>query len=119
MNLAEIRNILAAIEATKPQTAMQDFAARGQPGLRTGDETIGAQSQDLASTPLDDFSVGLGEDRTESVPPYISNMVPENELGILQGAESVGADETHVMPDGTVHPYPNHEEMMRALRGRR
>ena len=81
MNLEEIRNILAAIEATKSQTAMQDFAARGQPGLRTGDETIGAQSQDLAATPLDNFSV---EDRTESVPPYISNMVPENELGILQ-----------------------------------
>ena len=84
MNLEEIQNLLRVIEATKSQTATQDFAARGQPGLRTGDETIGAQSQDLAATPLDDFSVGLGEDRTESVPPYISNMVPENELGILQ-----------------------------------
>ena len=47
-----------------------------------------------------------------SVPQDVSNMSP---YGSLQGAESVGADETHTMPDGTVHPYSTHEEMMAAL----
>ena len=46
------------------------------------------------------------------VPSDVSNMVP---AGSLQGAESVGAGETHTMPDGTVHPYSTHEEMMVAL----
>ena len=56
--------------------------------------------------------LGLGNDETDSVPSDISNMSP---YGSLQGAESVGADETHTMPDGTVHPYSTHEEMMAAL----
>jgi hypothetical protein len=61
---------------------------------------------------FDKFPPGLGNDGTDPVPQDVSNMSP---YGSLQGAESVGADETHTMPDGTVHPYSTHEEMMEAL----
>ena len=60
---------------------------------------------------------GLGNDETDLARPDISNMSPELDptAGVLGEAESVGADETHTMPDGTVHPYKTHEEMVAAL----
>ena len=59
----------------------------------------------------------LGNDGTDLARPDISNMSPELDptAGVLGEAESVGADETHTMPDGTVHPYKTHEEMVAAL----
>ena len=77
----------------------------------------GAITQDIAqpqptNREFDKFPPGLGNDGTDPVPQDVSNMSP---YGSLQGAESVGADETHTMPDGTVHPYSTHEEMMEAL----
>ena len=60
---------------------------------------------------------GLGNDETDLVPQDVSNVSPELDptAGVLGEAESVGADETHTMPDGTVHPYKTHEEMVAAL----
>jgi hypothetical protein len=59
----------------------------------------------------------LVNDGTDFVSPDIGNMSPEiyPTAGVLGEAESVGADETHTMPDGTVHPYKTHEEMVAAL----
>ena len=64
--------------------------------------------------------LGLGNDETDSVPSDISNMSPEiyPTAGVLGEAESVGADETHTMPDGTVHPGRDHKaylDMINAL----
>ena len=60
---------------------------------------------------------GLVNDGTDFVSPDIGNISPEiyPTAGVLGEAESVGADETHTMPDGTVHPYKTHEEMVAAL----
>ena len=62
----------------------------------------------------------LGNDGTDFVSPDIGNMSPEiyPTAGVLGEAESVGADETHTMPDGTVHPGRDHKaylDMINAL----
>jgi len=62
----------------------------------------------------------LGNDGTDFVRPDISNVSPEiyPTAGVLGEAESVGADETHTMPDGTVHPGRDHKaylDMINAL----
>ena len=62
----------------------------------------------------------LVNDGTDFVSPDIGNMSPEiyPTAGVLGEAESVGADETHTMPDGTVHPGRDHKaylDMINAL----
>ena len=62
----------------------------------------------------------LVNDGTDFVSPDIGNISPEiyPTAGVLGEAESVGADETHTMPDGTVHPGRDHKaylDMINAL----
>ena len=69
---------------------------------------------------FDKFPTVLGNDGTDFVSPDIGNISPEiyPTAGVLGEAESVGADETHTMPDGTVHPGRDHKaylDMINAL----
>ena len=104
--------------------------ARGPLGDVIDPEGIGSPEVPLDQLPEDiTLPPEQNEDITQrqtinelsnTIPPDISNMSPEiyPTAGVLGEAESVGADETHTMKDGTVHPGRNHEaylDMIRAL----
>ena len=114
-------DIMRLLESEKGKRIVEKMMAAENPGELV-ERNIGSPEVPLDQLPEDiTLPPEQNEDITQpqtidelsgSVPQDVSNMSP---YGSLQGAESVGADETHTMPDGTVHPYSTHEEMMEAL----
>tara|TARA_R110002153_G_scaffold32205_2_gene97625 strand:+ start:221 stop:685 length:465 start_codon:yes stop_codon:yes gene_type:complete len=113
--------IMELMKTPEGKLIVEQMMAAGNPGELV-ERNIGSPEVPLEQFPEDiTLPPEPNEDITQpqtidelsgSVPQDVSNMSP---YGSLQGAESVGADETHTMPDGTVHPYSTHEEMMAAL----
>ena len=113
--------IMELMKTPEGKLIVEQMMAAGNPGELV-EGNIGSPEVPLEQLPEDiTLPPEQNEDITQpqtidelsgSVPQDVSNMSP---YGSLQGAESVGADETHTMPDGTVHPYSTHEEMMEAL----